>query len=221
MSDVLASMGLKPCGGNYKTLKLKAAQLGLDLPHGAEARTKRSSGTQSFTDADYFVDGVRRTGTVSKKRLLAKGRKLLCEADGCNVGESWLGASISLQVDHIDGDHFNNRIENLRLLCPNCHSQTETFGGRGNRSLVSCGCGRRKKAGTVGCPHGLSQCVDCPTIVLRGSVRCMPCSRLASRVVDWPTSDIVRAEVARLGFSGYGRELGVSDNAVRKFLRNN
>ena len=46
-----------------------------------------------------------------------------------NIGE-WNGNSLSLQLDHINGIHTDNRIENLRMLCPNCHSQTETFSKR-------------------------------------------------------------------------------------------
>ena len=48
----------------------------------------------------------------------------------CGISE-WQGKELSLQLDHINGINNDNRIENLRLLCPNCHSQTETFSGRG------------------------------------------------------------------------------------------
>ena len=48
----------------------------------------------------------------------------------CGIGTIWLDKPLTLQVDHINGVHRDNRLENLRLLCPNCHSQTDTFGGR-------------------------------------------------------------------------------------------
>lgn len=50
----------------------------------------------------------------------------------CDLGTEWNGNPLTLQVDHINGDRTNNTIENLRLLCPNCHTQTETW-GQGNR----------------------------------------------------------------------------------------
>jgi len=48
-----------------------------------------------------------------------------------NVGE-WRGRPLTLQLDHVNGIYNDNRLENLRWLCPNCHSQTETFAGRGS-----------------------------------------------------------------------------------------
>lgn len=51
----------------------------------------------------------------------------------CGQGIVWNGKSLTLQVDHIDGDRSNNNLNNLRLLCPNCHTQTDTYGGRKNK----------------------------------------------------------------------------------------
>ena len=48
----------------------------------------------------------------------------------CNQGQSWRGKHLKLQIDHIDGDSLNNDLHNIRLLCPNCHSQTDTYAGR-------------------------------------------------------------------------------------------
>lgn len=65
------------------------------------------------------------------RRMITRTRPHICEI--CNITE-WNNKPITLEVDHIDGDHGNNKLENLRLICPNCHSQTETYGGknRGN-----------------------------------------------------------------------------------------
>jgi hypothetical protein len=61
---------------------------------------------------------------VWAKDYLAEQRGYACEC--CGISE-WQGKTIVLEVDHIDGDHKNNHPTNLRLICPNCHSQTDTY----------------------------------------------------------------------------------------------
>lgn len=76
----------------------------------------------------FFAVGVRRNGNHLKKRLLAEGlAEARCRA--CGLDE-WRGKALSLSLHHINGDHLDNRVENLELLCPNCHSQTDNFAGK-------------------------------------------------------------------------------------------
>lgn len=71
-------------------------------------------------------------GAGIKARLLKhQGWKEECAI--CKMGPEWNGNYLSLQVDHINGNPFDSRLENLRFLCPNCHSQTETFAGKNNK----------------------------------------------------------------------------------------
>lgn len=64
-----------------------------------------------------------------KDRILKAGL-LKYECECCGNKGKWNDKSLVLQLDHIDGDHFNHSIENLRFLCPNCHSQTDTYSGK-------------------------------------------------------------------------------------------
>ena len=63
-----------------------------------------------------------------RKRLIREGYKSN-ECESCGISE-WNGQSITMELDHVDGNNGNNSLDNLRLLCPNCHSQTPTFRGR-------------------------------------------------------------------------------------------
>ena|SRR5271154_6721323 len=64
-----------------------------------------------------------------KKRLI-ENNLLKNECYVCGMGPEWNGKPLSLQIDHINGVSNDNRLENLRMLCPNCHSQTETYAGK-------------------------------------------------------------------------------------------
>jgi hypothetical protein len=79
--------------------------------------------------AAILVEGRAVSSTAAlKKRLLEEGL-LTWRCSLCGI-DAWRGHPLSLQLDHINGDRWDNRLENLRLLCPNCHSQTDTFAGR-------------------------------------------------------------------------------------------
>lgn len=73
-----------------------------------------------------------------KKRLIQEGL-ILERCNECGLEPVWNNKSLTLQLDHINGVKDDNRLNNLQLLCPNCHSQTQTFGGRNafkNRTIV-------------------------------------------------------------------------------------
>jgi len=83
---------------------------------------------------EYFASTKLHCTTNFKKRLIKEGAlEYRCYGDGCGISE-WKGKALSLHLDHKDGNRRNNKIENIRFLCPNCHSQTETYGGKNLRN---------------------------------------------------------------------------------------
>lgn len=125
----------------------------------------------------------------------------------CDLESIWNNKSITLQLDHINGINNDNRLENLRFLCPNCHSQTENFAGRANKL-----------------PDNF--CIDCSTKIMRLSKRCQSCATKfqyenGRKKFDWPSIDILLEMLSKFdnNYSALARHLGVSDNGIRKRFR--
>jgi hypothetical protein len=131
VAEVLRKLGFEPGGGRQMTLKKRIARLGLDTSHFIGQAWRRGSTNPVVPPkplAEFLVEGRLVQTNGLKKRLIREGVKQpQCEA--CGRGE-WNGYPIPLELDHINGRRDDNRLENLRVLCPNCHAQTETYRGR-------------------------------------------------------------------------------------------
>jgi hypothetical protein len=134
IAQVAKKLGCNTTGGGYVTLKVAARDLGLDNSHmtgqGWNVGWKSNPARERATPlSDILVENSTYTSIWQLKRRLLRESMLEYKCYLCGLIE-WNGKPITLQLDHINGVHLDHRIENLRLLCPNCHSQTETFAGR-------------------------------------------------------------------------------------------
>lgn len=133
MSDVLRVFGMENKGGNYLTCRTRISELKLDTSHFL-GRIESSNRTISLTKESFLS---RLTENSSYKRchlktFLIKFKILEYKCNSCqNIG-IWNGKKLSLQLEHKNGICNDNRLENLCFLCPNCHSQTDTFSGKKN-----------------------------------------------------------------------------------------
>ena len=116
---------------NFNTFKRRAVSLGIYNPNpGGKGTNKPSKRKIPITD---ILDGnYPRYQTFKLKNRLIKEGYLKNECSNCGISE-WNGKFLPLELDHIDGNPTNHDIGNLRMLCPNCHSQTETFRAKNKR----------------------------------------------------------------------------------------
>jgi hypothetical protein len=127
LADAIIAMGDEPTSHAYRIANRTLEAFDIDRSHHEPAAARARRLPQRRSDAAFFVPNSSRTGVAIKQRLLASGVPARCSR--CHRSQ-WEGDPIPLEVDHINGDRFDNRRENLRLLCPNCHSFTPTYRGR-------------------------------------------------------------------------------------------
>jgi hypothetical protein len=134
VAGVLERLGLAIAGGNYKAIQAHVVALGFDTSHWKGKGHRLGCVVPPVPAAPLAQVMVRdryyQPGKL-KRRLIAEGL-LRYKCSWCGR-KTWRGRAILLELDHIDGDHLNNELSNLRLLCPNCHAQTPTYKGRNAR----------------------------------------------------------------------------------------
>lgn len=241
IAEMCRKLNLVAKGGNIATMKRQIARLNIDVSHHTG---------QAWHKDKYLEPNSSRHKQTLKQYLI---REYGHHCWNCGLSE-WMGKPISLEMDHIDGNNANNDLSNLRILCPNCHSQTPTFRNnkRDGEQYVKyyCECGNEeqkrskrcvecykanrkacsKKSTVVEHEHKEPYC-ECGNKKTKGAKHCIECynknrhnysektSQQHPQKIDWPDTDMLLDMVDRLGYSAAGRELGVSDNAVRKHLK--
>jgi transposase-like protein len=206
IADTLRKIGLVPKGGNYRTLQKVIQEMKLNTSHWlgmAHLRGKKRK-LPCLPLSEILIVGSEYGRSHIKERVLKEGL-LKNECAMCGQGSEWKGKQLMLTLDHINGVNNDNRIENLRLLCPNCNSQTDTFCGRKNRGI--------KKI------EHIWKCQDCGQKITREAKWCRPCSRKRSRKVERPSLESLLKDRETMTMDAVGRKYGVTGNAVKKWIR--
>lgn len=135
VSQVVIKLGLSMAGGSHSLVKEYIKKLNLDISHFKGKGWNKENYHKPLEEilnenSDYY-------DSYSLKNRLFKSNLLENVCSECGLKNNWNNKPINLHLDHINGIKTDNRIQNLRILCPNCHSQTHTYSGRNNKNKYS------------------------------------------------------------------------------------
>lgn len=203
--DVLTKMGMAVSGSSYNILRRKLKKLNIDTSHFNQYLGTVKEKTDWVKFETYLVKDSKCSGTHWLKLNLVKKGHLKYECTVCKNNGQWQGKKISLHLDHINGIRNDNRIENLRILCPNCHSQTETYAGK------------KLKRNNKKWKQKSNKCKKCNVIISDVSKCCLKCSRQISETK--PPKERLEELVQTLPMVKIGLMYRVTDNTVRKWCK--
>ena len=132
IKDVVRHLGISQVGGNQTHISRRIAKFGIDTSHFSPVRRGRAKGSLGGPLCLRRPEDGRVPGERLRRALLRLGVEERCAM--CRTGPERNGRPLRLEVDHINGDWWDNRPENLQLLCPNCHAVTDTYRGRRKRA---------------------------------------------------------------------------------------
>jgi hypothetical protein len=213
-TEALRRLGMCWSGGNYRTLKKWAERWSITTDHFDPNAVRRASLRRQHRVhlSDVLVRGSTYSRGSLKERLYDEGLKQrVCEL--CGQGEIWRGRRMSLILDRTNGVRDDHRLENLRIVCPNCAATLDTHCGRNvKKRAVRCAtCGEEFEPGRRKRRYCSRRCASRS-----------PASRaahLASRRVARPSHETLLREIAASNWEAVGRAYGVSGNAIRKWVR--
>ncbi|MDQ3759409.1 MAG: HNH endonuclease [Actinomycetota bacterium] len=214
-AEALRKLGMCHSGGNWKLLRDRAQAWGISADHfDPYARGREVAKQRRRALDEILVENSTYSRFALKERLYAEGlKKRRCEL--CGQDEMWKGQAMTLILDHINGIRNDNRLENLRIVCPNCAATLETHCGRKNRLDIS-------ERNCVHCsksfrPNRMDQRYCSPACGSRSAGPRGP--RPERRRCERPPLEQLLREIDELGYLATGRKYGVSDNAIRKWVR--
>ena len=187
-------------GSNNNTVKSRIEKYNIDISHFTSVR-----GIERNPENVFIKDS-----TASQKVLRTwylKGKYTEYKCSICGMEPMWQGKELTLILDHINGINNDDRLENLRWVCPNCNQQLDTTNGKNIRKLEKKSFEKTKYF-----------CEDCGIeIKSKTAKKCPICAAKANRKTDRPDRETLKHLIRTVPFTTIGSQYGVSDNAIKKW----
>jgi hypothetical protein len=229
--QVLTLLGKHSLGSSYGTLDKYLNAYSIDISHFKRTREAR----KNLSLKDILVEGRDTNSTRLKKRLIKEG---ILENVCCICGQlpEWQGKELQLLLDHKNGEHMDNRLENLRIICRNCDSQLPTYGGRNKKIRTPtryCSCGKtigndNKSGKCLPCfyAHNLAlkdnKCCDCKVQIDARSKRCKKCSDkkkgFNQRKCLRPSLEELTKDLSEGTYVSVGKKYNVTNVTIKKWI---
>lgn len=219
--STLFKLGLNPSGGNYASIHKIIKELDIDITHfkGKSVNKGKYFGPKKPLK-DYLILSDQYQPIINsnklKKRLILEGIKYhVCEM--CGTRE-WLNQKVPLEIHHINGNKYDNQIENLQILCPNCHTLTKNYRGKNKVRAIQNKINIENEEKLIIFTY---YCIECNEKIRKNkSGLCRNCLSNRNRIVKIrPDKNTLLKMISDTSYSAVGRMYGVSDNAIRKWLK--
>ena len=214
-SEILRKFNIYTQGSNINTLKRRIVEDKVNTSHivkGMNSCKGKKFGPHKsrIPNSELFIENCSKCRSIIRDRLI-KDSIIPYNCANCGLSSEWDNKPLSLVLDHINGIPNDNRLENLRFLCPNCNSQTETFAGR-----------------NVKYKKQIKKCTNCESPVSKNATLCNECFvnrkhlnlRKSAPRLERRKFEVTKEELQELlknnSFVSIGKMFGVSDNAIRK-----
>jgi hypothetical protein len=204
--DVTRNLEISGSYGNRKTIKRYIKLYNIDTSHFYTPYPKRKSNINNLMDY-LIINSLHTHNSSLKERLYKEGlKKRECEL--CGQDENWMGKKMSLILDHINGVNDDYRIENLRIVCPNCNGTLPTHGGKNIKNKYN---EKKEIIKKKNC--------TCGNKISLNAKQCKSCSKISKQKTQRPPIDVILNEIKEMGYCAVGRKYGVSDNCIRKWIK--